>query len=110
LDRDGDDFRAVVATRDAPPAYVEARKRRLRLQPAPDAPLGRAVATKRVVQIADLRELQSYHDRDPPTRKGFGTHVIERMIREQLKGEMHLDWRAEGLTCEIVLKCVMATV
>ena len=24
--------------------------------------------------------------------------------REQLKGEMHLDWRAEGLACEIVLK------
>jgi len=45
-----------------------------------------------------------------PTRKGFGTRVIERMIREQLKGEMHLDWRAEGLACEIVLKCVMAAV
>jgi len=45
-----------------------------------------------------------------PTRKGFGTHVIERMIREQLKGEMHLDWRAEGLACEIVLKCVMGAV
>jgi PAS domain S-box-containing protein len=39
-----------------------------------------------------------------PTREGFGTHVIERMIREQLKGEMHLDWRAEGLACEIVLQ------
>jgi two-component sensor histidine kinase len=39
-----------------------------------------------------------------PAREGFGTHVIERMIREQLKGEMHLDWRTEGLACEIVLK------
>jgi PAS domain S-box-containing protein len=39
-----------------------------------------------------------------PTRNGFGTTVIERMIREQLKGEMHLDWRTEGLACEIVLK------
>jgi PAS domain S-box-containing protein len=38
-----------------------------------------------------------------PTREGFGTSVIQRMIREQLKGEMHLDWRAEGLACEIVL-------
>ena len=45
-----------------------------------------------------------------PTREGFGTSVIERMIREQLKGEMHLDWRAEGLACEIVLKCVMGAV
>ena len=39
-----------------------------------------------------------------PTREGFGTTVIERMIREQLKGEMHLDWRVEGLACEIVLQ------
>jgi two-component sensor histidine kinase len=39
-----------------------------------------------------------------PTREGFGTAVIERMIREQLKGEMHLDWRTEGLACEILLK------
>jgi two-component sensor histidine kinase len=39
-----------------------------------------------------------------PAREGFGTHVIERMIREQLKGKMNLDWRAEGLACEIVLK------
>jgi len=38
-----------------------------------------------------------------PMREGFGTHVIERMIRGLLKGEMHLDWRAEGLACEIVL-------
>jgi two-component sensor histidine kinase len=39
-----------------------------------------------------------------PTREGFGTSVIERMIREQLKGQMHLDWRAEGLACEIFLQ------
>jgi PAS domain S-box-containing protein len=39
-----------------------------------------------------------------PTREGFGTRVIGRMIREQLKGEMHLNWRAEGLACEIVLQ------
>jgi two-component sensor histidine kinase len=39
-----------------------------------------------------------------PAREGFGTSVIERMIRDQLKGEMHLDWRAEGLACEIVLQ------
>jgi len=38
-----------------------------------------------------------------PTRQGFGTSVIERMMREQLKGEMSLDWRAEGLACEIIL-------
>jgi signal transduction histidine kinase len=63
--RDGDSFCAVAATRDAPPAYVEARKRRLRFQPATDGALGRAAATKQIVQIADLRELQSYHDGHP---------------------------------------------
>jgi len=38
-----------------------------------------------------------------PTRQGFGTRVMDNMIRVQLKGEMHFDWRAEGLACEIVL-------
>ena len=40
-----------------------------------------------------------------PTRDGFGTHVIERMIRQQLKGEMRFDWLAEGLACKIVFQC-----
>jgi two-component sensor histidine kinase len=39
-----------------------------------------------------------------PTREGFRTSVIERMIREQLKGEMQLEWREEGLACEILLR------
>jgi PAS domain S-box-containing protein len=39
-----------------------------------------------------------------PTREGFGTSVIERMIREQLNGELHLDWRPEGLVCKISLR------
>ena len=39
----------------------------------------------------------------PPTRRGFGTRVMESMIREQLRGEMRLDWRAEGLACKIEL-------
>jgi len=38
-----------------------------------------------------------------PTRKGFGTRVMERMIRDQLKGTMDFDWHADGLACEIVL-------
>jgi PAS domain S-box-containing protein len=41
-----------------------------------------------------------------PTRKGFSTSVMERMIRDQLKGEMHLDWRSEGLACEIVFQTI----
>jgi two-component sensor histidine kinase len=39
----------------------------------------------------------------PPTRRGFGTRVMDGMIRRQLKGEMRLDWRTDGLTCEITL-------
>jgi PAS domain S-box-containing protein len=37
----------------------------------------------------------------PPTRRGFGTRVTDTMIRGQLKGELRVDWRAEGLVCEI---------
>jgi PAS domain S-box-containing protein len=39
----------------------------------------------------------------PPTRQGFGTRVMESMIRGQLEGEIRFDWRAEGLECEIAL-------
>ena len=38
-----------------------------------------------------------------PTRQGFGTRVMERMIRYQHKGDLRLDWRADGLTCEIIV-------
>jgi PAS domain S-box-containing protein len=40
---------------------------------------------------------------EKPTRQGFGTRVMERMISEQHKGNLRLDWRAEGLACEIIL-------
>jgi GAF domain-containing protein len=62
---EADGFRAVAATHDAPPAYVEARKREPRLQPPPDGPLGRVTSTKQVAHIADVSKLQSYLDRHP---------------------------------------------
>jgi two-component sensor histidine kinase len=37
-----------------------------------------------------------------PKRKGFGARVISTMIEDQLKGQLRLDWSAQGLTCEIV--------
>ena len=40
-----------------------------------------------------------------PTRQGFGTSVIERMIREQLKGEMHLDGAQKVLRAKSSFKC-----
>jgi PAS domain S-box-containing protein len=37
----------------------------------------------------------------PPTRKGFGTRVMEAMVKTQINGEIRFDWRPEGLVCEI---------
>src|SRR5262245_2196452 len=39
----------------------------------------------------------------PPARRGFGTTIVERMIRDQLQGEARFEWRAQGLTCEIIV-------
>ncbi len=39
----------------------------------------------------------------PPTRRGFGTRIIDRMIRDQLKGVVRFDWHREGLVCEIAI-------
>ena len=41
----------------------------------------------------------------PPTHRGFGTRIMENMIC-QLKGEVHFDWRDQGLTCKIALPLV----
>ena len=38
-----------------------------------------------------------------PTRRGFGTRIMENIIAGQLKGKVHFDWRDQGLSCEIVL-------
>jgi PAS domain S-box-containing protein len=38
-----------------------------------------------------------------PSRRGFGTSVIERMVRGQLAGSLTFDWRPEGLACGIVI-------
>ena len=38
-----------------------------------------------------------------PSRRGFGTDLMERAIRDQLKGEIHFQWRPEGLTCDIAM-------
>ena len=40
---------------------------------------------------------------DPPKRRGFGTRVVDRLIRDQLKGEVRFDWREAGLVCEIAI-------
>jgi PAS domain S-box-containing protein len=40
----------------------------------------------------------------PPSHQGFGTELMEAMIRHQLRGEIRFDWREEGLACEIVVQ------
>jgi GAF domain-containing protein len=57
-------FRAV-AMHNAPPAYAKARPPDAIFRPPPDGPLGIIAATKQVAQIADIRTVQSYIDRDP---------------------------------------------
>jgi len=38
-----------------------------------------------------------------PRRKGVGTRVVEQVVCGQMKGELNLDWRSEGLDCTIVV-------
>jgi PAS domain S-box-containing protein len=40
---------------------------------------------------------------NPPTHKGFGTHMIDAMIRGHEGGDVRLNWLADGLACEITL-------
>jgi PAS domain S-box-containing protein len=44
---------------------------------------------------------------EEPTRHGFGGRIIKQMIA-QLEGKMRLDWRAEGLVCEIILQTLVS--
>jgi two-component system NtrC family sensor kinase len=52
------------AAHDVPPAFAKARGKGP-LTPAPDTSIGKAVATKQAVQIADLAATRSYSDRVP---------------------------------------------
>ncbi|CAN5742512.1 hypothetical protein BH11PSE1_BH11PSE1_04880 [soil metagenome] len=38
-----------------------------------------------------------------PTRKGFGSRLIERSLRGELGGEAMLEYRADGIHCRVVL-------
>ncbi|WP_149540505.1 PAS domain S-box protein [Siccirubricoccus phaeus] len=37
----------------------------------------------------------------PPRQRGFGSRVLERVVRGQLGGEVRLDWAPSGLVCEL---------
>jgi class 3 adenylate cyclase/putative methionine-R-sulfoxide reductase with GAF domain len=64
--REGSSFRAV-ALHNAPPAYVQERKRNPLIHPPATGALTRLIATKQTIHITDLRTDQSYLHRTPGT-------------------------------------------
>jgi PAS domain S-box-containing protein len=44
-----------------------------------------------------------------PNSRGFGSKVMETMIRNQLKGGLRFDWHPHGLACEITLPLISST-
>jgi GAF domain-containing protein len=64
--REGEAFR-TVALHNAPQAYADERRRNPLVRAHPKAGLGRMLASKRAVQIADIRTEQPYLDRVPST-------------------------------------------
>jgi class 3 adenylate cyclase len=61
---EGDALR-VVAMHGAPLAYVEERRRNPIIRPHPGTTIGRAVATKQTVQMADVLKIPNYFDPPP---------------------------------------------
>jgi two-component sensor histidine kinase len=40
----------------------------------------------------------------PPSRRGFGTRLIERGLSAELRSEVELEFRETGLNCKILAK------
>jgi GAF domain-containing protein/anti-sigma regulatory factor (Ser/Thr protein kinase) len=57
-------FRAV-ALHNAPPAFADERRRHPVVHPPPDTGLRRLADTKQVAQVADMRAIRPYIERDP---------------------------------------------
>src|SRR5262249_20970008 len=55
----------VAAMHTPPPAYAEARRRNPLIRPTPQNALGRVIATKDVVHVADYAQEPAYKERDP---------------------------------------------
>src|SRR5262249_20492795 len=62
--RGADAFR-VLAAHNPPPAYTKARQREATVRPPSDSVLGRVSASKQTVHITDVKEVQSYIERNP---------------------------------------------
>src|SRR5436309_1841783 len=82
---DGDAFHAA-GFHNAPPAFIEQRKR-APVRPGPDTSLGQAARTKQVAHILDSMERESYRRRDPfvvagAELGGYRTIVSVPMLKE----------------------------
>src|SRR5262245_9542995 len=64
--REGDAFRRM-AMHNPPPAFVEEHRRAAVVRPSAASGLGRVIATKQVVHIADLRADRAYREGAPTT-------------------------------------------
>jgi GAF domain-containing protein/DNA-binding response OmpR family regulator len=95
---DGDGFRAA-AFHNAPPAFVEARKREPVIHPPPETPLGRVASTKQVAQVADITATRLYTEGAPfvvaaAELAGYRTVLSVPMLKEdQLIGAINLTRR-----------------
>ena len=54
----------LVAAHNTPPAFAEARRRAAN-RPSPKSSVGRMIATKAIVHVADAAEQPGYVERDP---------------------------------------------
>jgi signal transduction histidine kinase len=56
---------SITAAHNAPPAFAELQRREPLFRPSPQSAIGRAIATKGMVHIADYAEEPVYKQRDP---------------------------------------------
>jgi signal transduction histidine kinase/putative methionine-R-sulfoxide reductase with GAF domain len=85
--REGDVFRRM-AMHNPPPAFVEEHRRAPVVRPSAASGLGRVIATKRVVHIADLRVDRAYREGAPTTvvlveAAGARSYLGVPMLKEQ---------------------------
>jgi GAF domain-containing protein len=60
------DALSIVATHNTPPAFAEERKLSPYLRPPPTTPIGRMLATKSVIHVADLSAEAAYIEQSTP--------------------------------------------
>jgi signal transduction histidine kinase/DNA-binding response OmpR family regulator/HAMP domain-containing protein len=83
---EGDAFQ-VVATHNAPEAFVEMRRREPVFRPAPLTPITRVATTKQLLHIPDLAEDIAYKEHDPTVMRfvdsaGVRTLLLIPMVKE----------------------------